>query len=135
MIKTNFRVGDRVTITKSFNAEEVKQFAGMSVDNNPLHLDEAYARTTPFGKPIVHGMLVGSLFSGLLAEKLPGKGTIYLGQQLKFLKPVFIGAPVTASVEITHIRQDKPILTLKTVAVDAAGEAVIEGEAVVKYPH
>jgi len=134
-MKTNFKIGDRVAITKSFSAAEVKQFADMSADNNPLHVDAEYARTTPFGRPIVHGMLVGSLFSGLLGERLPGKGTIYLGQHLKFLKPVFIDVPVTATVEITDIRPDKPIITLKTVAVDASGETVVDGEAVVKYPH
>jgi|TARA_B100000959_G_scaffold283130_1_gene351275 acyl dehydratase len=77
-------------------------------------------------------MLIASLFSGLLGEKLPGKGTIYLGQTITFLKPVFIDEEVTASVEITHIRKDKPIYTLKTICETNLNGIVIKGEAVVK---
>ena len=77
-------------------------------------------------------MLIASLFSGLLGEKLPGKGTIYLGQTITFLKPVFIDEEVTASVEITHIRKDKPIYTLKTICETKLNGIVVDGEAIVK---
>ncbi|KZZ61246.1 MaoC family dehydratase, partial [Oleiphilus sp. HI0123] len=108
-------------------------FAELSLDFNPVHLDADYAAKTPFGKQIVHGMLVSSLFSGLLGKHLPGEGTIYLGQDLKFKKPIFINQEVTATVEIINIRNDKPIITLSTLCVNDQGETVIEGEAVVMF--
>jgi acyl dehydratase len=80
----------------------------------------------------VHGILVASLFSGLIGMKLPGEGSIYLGQHLSFKAPVAIGEQVTASVEIIKIRKDKPIITLRTVCVNSEGKVVIDGEAVVK---
>ena len=107
-----FKVGDHAEASKAFTREEVSQFAEISLDKNPLHLDEEYAKNIGFDRCIVHGALVASLFSGLLGQELPGPGTIYLGQDIKFLRPVFIGERVTASVEIIHIRGDKPILTL-----------------------
>jgi acyl dehydratase len=77
-------------------------------------------------------MLVASLFSGLLGKELPGEGSIYLGQSLRFVAPVYPGDELTAMVEITNIREDKPILTMRTTCVNADGTVVIEGEAVVK---
>ena len=125
-------IGEKATQSKIFTEEEVLQFSRLSLDQNPIHIDEEFAKTTIFGKRIVHGMLVASLFSGILGEKLPGKGTIYLGQKLAFKGPVFIGEKITASVEITHIREDKPIITLKTLCINSKGKVVIEGDAVVK---
>ena len=127
-----FKVGDHAEASKAFTREEVSQFAEISLDKNPLHLDEEYAKNIGFDRCIVHGALVASLFSGLLGQELPGPGTIYLGQDIKFLRPVFIGERVTASVEIIHIRGDKPILTLNLKCSNSSGENVIEGEAVVK---
>jgi acyl dehydratase len=77
-------------------------------------------------------MLVASLFSGLIGMELPGEGSIYLGQNLTFMAPVPIGEQITATVEIIKIRDDKPIVTLRTVCMDSGGTVVIEGEAVVK---
>ncbi len=131
MIK-NLRIGDTASITKIITQEHVEQFAEISNDRNPIHLDDTFAKTTIFGRRVAHGMLVAGLFSGLLGQTLPGEGTIYLGQTLKFVKPVFIGDEVTASVEITNIREDKPIITLKTVCTNHDGEVVIDGEAVVR---
>ena len=78
-------------------------------------------------------MLVASLFSAILGTKLPGKGTIYLGQELSFKQPVFIGDTITASAEVIDIRTDKPICTLRTVCRNSNGEMVIDGKAVAKY--
>ncbi len=126
------KIGDKAFISKTFSDEDVFRFANLSLDRNPLHLDEEFGLTSIFGHRIVHGMLVASLFSGLIGMELPGKGSIYLGQSLSFKNPVAIGEKVTASVEIIKIRADKPIVTLRTVCVDSEGKVVIEGEAVVK---
>jgi len=126
------QVGDKALLTKAFTEEEVFHFAEISIDKNPLHLDKDYGKDSIFGQRIVHGMLVASLFSGLMGMKLPGEGSIYLGQNLTFKAPVAIGEQVTASVEIIKIREDKPIVTLRTVCVNSEGKVVIEGEAVVK---
>ena len=129
------QVGQRVSVTKSFSEEEVFQFAQLSQDKNPLHLDKNFGRASIFGRRVVHGILVASLFSELIGMELPGPGSIYLGQNLIFKAPVAIGEPVTATVEITKIREDKPIVTLRTVCLNSVGTTVIEGEAVVKYPN
>lgn len=131
MIKKLF-IGNSVSVSKVFTAEDVENFAELSNDKNPVHLDEEFARSSIFGQRVVHGMLVASLFSGLLGEQLPGKGTIYLGQTLSFTAPVPIGEEVTASVEIINVREDKPIVTLRTTCVNSSGQVVIEGEANVK---
>ena len=129
------KVGDRVSLSKAFTEEEVFRFAEISTDRNPLHLDKDFGRDSVFGERIVHGMLVASLFSGLIGMELPGEGSIYLGQSLTFKAPVAIGEEVTASVEIIRIRDDKPIVTLRTVCINSGGTIVIEGEAVVKVNH
>jgi len=129
------KVGDRVSLSKAFTEDEVFRFAEISTDKNPLHLDKDFGRETIFGERIVHGMLVASLFSGLIGMELPGEGSIYLGQSLTFKAPVAIGEEVTASVEIIRIRNDKPIVTLRTVCVNSEGTVVVEGEAVVKVNH
>lgn len=124
--------GDKAVLKKAFSEQDVKLFASLSTDDNPVHLDKTYAQTTQFGQRIVHGMLVSSLITGLIGGKLPGHGCIYLGQTLSFKAPVFIDEEIEASVEVTHIREDKPIITLKTLCCKADGTVAIEGEAVVK---
>ena len=131
-MKKNLKVGDRASLSKVFTEEDVMQFANISTDTNPIHVDEKFAAASVFGQRIVHGMLTASLFSGLIGVELPGEGVIYLGQSLTFKAPVLIGQQVTASVEIVKIREDKPIVTLRTLCVNNEGEVVIEGEAVVK---
>ena len=131
-MKKNLKIGDTACLSRAFTEEDVIQFAKISSDSNPIHLDKKFAESSAFGQRIVHGMLVASLFSRLLGVDLPGEGTIYLGQKLVFKAPVLIGEEVTASVKIIHIREHKPIVTLQTVCVNSKGNVVIEGEAVVK---
>ena len=130
---SDISVGQSASVSKAFSEAEVLAFANLSLDHNPVHIDPEYAAQTMFGKQIVHGMLVSSLFSGLLGQKLPGEGTIYLGQNLSFKKPIFIDQNVTASVEVPDVRTDKPIITLKTTCVDDDGQVLVSGEAVVMY--
>jgi 3-hydroxybutyryl-CoA dehydratase len=102
-------------------------------DNNPVHLDDAFAATTRFGKRIAHGMLAASLISAALANDLPGPGTVYLSQTLQFKAPVYLGDTVTAIIEVKSVREDKPIATLITTCVNQDNLTVLEGEAVVLY--
>lgn len=133
MAAHSFKPGDQASITKKFSSEDVIAFAGVSEDANPIHLDDAAAAESIFGQRVVHGMLVGSLFSALIGMKLPGKGSIYLGQNLSFKAPVMIDDEITATVEVTSVREGKPIMKLRTFAVNAEGTVVIDGEAVVKF--
>jgi len=127
------KIGQKATAKKTFGSKEVKAFAVSSKDANPVHTNAEYAARTVFEKPIVHGMLVASLFGGLLGSELPGVGTIYLGQNTKFLKPNFVGEELTATIEIIAIREDKPIYTFSTKCFNSKKELTIEGEAVVMY--
>ena len=124
------QVGASAEIKKAFTDSDVKEFASLSLDDNPLHLDEAFASTTLFKKRIVHGFLVGSLISAVLAKKVPGPGSIYLSQDMKFKKPVYLGDEVTARVTVESIRPDKGIFNLKTECL-VDGVAVVEGSAVI----
>ena len=126
-------VGQYSTIEKCLDQESVVQFASLAEDYNPVHLDANFAASTQFERPIVHGMLASSLISGLLASELPGSGTIYLGQTLKFVCPIFVGETITAKVTVKHIREDKPIATLTTQIFNQDGKLAVDGEATVRY--
>lgn len=119
------KIGDTASRTKQITSADIADFARATNDTNPIHLDDDYAATTPFGRRIAHGML---------ANELPGPGTIYLGQDLKFKAPVFVDDTVTATVELTAYREDKRIATFRTTCTNQEGTLVIEGEAVVIAP-
>lgn len=126
-------IGDTAARSKTITDEDVRAFAAVSGDENPIHLDEDFAANTQFGKRIAHGMLSASLISAVLANDLPGHGSIYLGQTLKFVAPVFIGDEITARVTVTSVRDDKPIAKLETVCINQRNEIVIKGEATIHY--
>jgi 3-hydroxybutyryl-CoA dehydratase len=121
--------GDRASLSKTITQEDVVEFARVTLDTNPLHLDEEFAKQTRFGGCIVHGMLGAGLISAVIGTKLGGP--IYLGQTLKFVKPVRIGETLTATAEVIAVREDKNIVTLKTSVTNAEGKEVIVGEATV----
>ena len=125
------KVGDSAEITKTIEQSDIDAFANVTGDHNPVHVDEEFAKTTRFGRRIAHGMLTASLISAVLANHLPGEGSVYLGQTLQFVAPVFPGDEITARVTVKEIREDKPILKLETVCVNQRGELVIRGEATV----
>jgi 3-hydroxybutyryl-CoA dehydratase len=127
-------IGVRASRTKTITDEDIRAFASASGDTNAVHLDEAYAATTPFQRRIAHGMLTASLISAVLGNDLPGPGTIYLGQDLKFKAPVFLGDTITATVELVKYREDKRIATFVTTCTNQDGILVLEGEAVVIAP-
>jgi|SRR5947209_4035019 len=124
-------VGDTASLSKTITDDDIRAFADLTGDHNPVHLDDDYAARTRFGRRIAHGMLSASLISALLANKLPGRGTVYLSQTLQFVAPVYPGDTVTARATVAKVREDKPIVTLETVCVNQRDETLIKGEAVV----
>lgn len=127
-------IGDSASRTTVITAEMVEAFAQVTGDSNPVHLDDAYAATTRFERRIAHGMLTASFISAVLANDLPGSGTVYLRQDVKFKAPVYIGDTITATVELTQYRADKRIATFHTTCTNQNGVVVVEGEAVVLAP-
>lgn len=126
-----FKPGDTASLSRTISDDDIRAFANATGDHNPLHLDEEFAKQTRLGKRIAHGMLSASLISAVIANELPGQGSIYLGQTLQFVAPVFPGDTVTARVTVTGIREDKPIIRLETVCTNQRDEVVIRGEATV----
>ncbi|MCW8985549.1 MAG: MaoC family dehydratase [Thermoanaerobaculales bacterium] len=125
--------GDTAFRSLTITDETIRAFADVTGDNNPVHLDDEYAGGTRFGRRIAHGMIAAGLISATLANDLPGPGTVYLNQTLKFKLPVYPGDTVTATVEVLSVRPDKPIVTLSTVCTNQKDEVVLVGEAVVMY--
>jgi 3-hydroxybutyryl-CoA dehydratase len=128
------QVGDTTQRSKTITDADIRAFAEVSGDHNPIHLDDDYAAKSPFGRRVVYGILVTSVISAALANDLPGEGTIYMAQSVKFKKPVFIGDTVTATLTVTAYREDKRIATLHTTVTNQDGAMVIEGEATVLVP-
>ncbi len=126
-------VGQAVETSRVVGAADIEAFAEVSGDNNPVHLDEAYAQTTTFGERIAHGMLSAAYISAILGTKLPGPGAIYLSQSLRFRRPVRIGDLVVARATVTALDDAKGRVTLETVC-EVGGKTVMDGEAVVIAP-
>ena len=128
------RIGERAEFTKTISESDVYLYAGVTGDLNPAHINEEYAKRTFFKTRIVHGMLLGGFISGVLGNKLPGPGTIYLSQHLDFLAPVRIGDTITASIEVSEIMETEKRARLKTICVNQDGLKVLDGEALVSPP-
>jgi len=125
--------GDKAFRSLTIGDDTIRAFAEVTGDTNPVHLDDDYAAGTRFGRRIAHGMIAAGLVSATLANDLPGPGTVYLNQTLKFKLPVYPGDTVTAIVEVLTVRHDKPIVTLSTVCTNQDDKVVLEGEAVVLF--
>ena len=128
-------IGASASLTKTFTAEDVRAFAEISGDKNPVHLDEDYAAQTQFKKRIAHGMLTAGLISAVLGTQLPGEGSIYLGQTINFRAPVYLGDTITATVTIIKMHARKPIITLETICKNQDDVVVLDGEAVIFMPN
>jgi 3-hydroxybutyryl-CoA dehydratase len=128
------KIGDTAEFGKTISETDIYLYAGITGDFNPAHVNETYAEGTYFKKRIAHGMLSAGLISAVLANQLPGPGTIYLKQDLRFLAPVYIGDTITARVEILELFIDKNRVRLKTVCSNQKGVHVLEGEAWVSAP-
>ena len=127
-------IGQSASFSKTITETDVYMFAGISGDLNPAHINEEYAKNTLFKGRIVHGMLVSSLISAVLAMQLPGPGTIYLKQDLKFLAPVRISDTVTATCTVTQKIDEKNRVVLDCMVTNQDGVTVISGEAMVMPP-
>lgn len=127
------RIGEEAFFSKTISETDVYMFAGISGDFNSIHINEVEASKTIFKKRIAHGILVTSFISKVIASDLPGAGTVYLEQQMKFKKPVYIGDTVTAIVQVEEIiNPEKGIIKLKTFVKNQMDEIVIDGYAIVK---
>ena len=127
------RIGQQVSYSQTITDSDIKCFAGISGDHNPVHVDEVYASNSRFGKRIAHGLMSAGFFSALFGTKLPGPGCVYVEQTLKFLRPVFIGDTVTASVEVTNIDAKKRRVFFKTICT-VMNKKVITGQAEIYVP-
>jgi 3-hydroxybutyryl-CoA dehydratase len=126
-------VGMEASFSHTVTAEDIEAFARVSGDYNPVHLDEAYAATTPFKQCIAHGILTASYISAVLGNKLPGPGCVYASQTLNFKAPVHVGAEVTATVRITDLIPAKRRAIFSCVC-KVGDKAVLEGEAALTVP-
>jgi 3-hydroxybutyryl-CoA dehydratase len=126
-------LGDTVTRSQTITDEIIRNFAMLTDDTNPVHLDDEYAATTRFGRRIAHGMIAAGIISATLANDLPGPGTVYLSQTLNFTAPVYPADTITATIEVKSLHASKPIATLITTCSNQNGVVVLEGEAVVLY--
>lgn len=125
------RLGASYAIETTLTDEIIDDFAEVSGDHNPVHVDKELAPNNRFGGRIGHGMWLASLISAVLGSHFPGAGTIYLGQNLQFRHPVRPGDTVTTSVRVVKLHDAKPIVTLETICRNGDGETLVDGEAVV----
>jgi 3-hydroxybutyryl-CoA dehydratase len=131
---SELKVGDKASFTKTVTETDVYLYAGISGDLNPAHVNQVEAEKSMFKGRIAHGMLTASFVSTVLGCYLPGPGTIYLGQTLKFKKPVRFGDTITAIGEVTSIDVEKNRIVMKTICVNQHDEIVLEGEATCMPP-
>lgn len=131
---SDLKIGQSYEMQRAFSEAEIKAFADLSGDMNPIHTDAEFAKNSRFGKLIVPGFLTASLFSAIIGTEFPGIGSIYLNQNMVFLKPVFLNQVVTATVSVIELYPEKNRVLLETVCCDENGEKLIEGTALVKLP-
>ncbi len=125
----NIVVGQKASRTATFTTEDVKKYADLSGDHNPLHFDEEFAGKTKFRKLVVQGGLTTGILHALVGMDMPGPGTVFMSQDWKFTAPVFIGDTITAEAEVLFIHESKPVTQLRLQVVRQDGEVVLEGEA------
>ncbi|MCP4020473.1 MAG: MaoC family dehydratase [Desulfobacteraceae bacterium] len=128
------RVGDQAQFTKTISESDVYLYAGVTGDLNPAHINEEYAKNTFFKGRIAHGMLMAGFISTVVGMKLPGPGSIYLEQQLKFLAPVRLQDTITARVEVKEIDTTKNLIQLETQCINQDKKIVVDGKALISPP-
>ncbi len=121
-------VGQRAQRTQTVTAREVELYAQITGDRNPLHFDPAFAAGTRFGRLCAQGGITAGMLNALVAMDLPGAGTVFMSQSLRYLAPVFLGDTVTAEVEVLSLKPDKPVCQLRVAVTNQAGTVVLDGE-------
>ncbi|MGQ0814277.1 MAG: MaoC family dehydratase [Gemmatimonadota bacterium] len=124
-------IGQYAEHTKTVTESDVVMYAGITGDFNPMHIDQTYAEQTKFGGRIAHGMLTAGFISAVLGMKLPGAGSIYMSQSLRFTRPVRMGDTITARIEVIELFPDKKRVRLATSCRNHKDETVLDGEALV----
>lgn len=127
-------IGKSASYKKKFTAVDVNGFAAISGDDNPVHLDENYAEQSIFGRRIVHGVLVASMYSKIFGTIYPGRGAIYLSQSLKFIKPVYLNEEITAIATLIEFDETRKRGLFKTESINSKGDLVLVGEAKILFP-
>lgn len=128
------KTGDYAEFQKTVSESDIYQFAGITGDFNPAHVNQAYAEKTFFKARIAHGLLIAGFLSTVIATRLPGPGTIYVRQELSFKAPVYIGDTITASAKVLKVYVEKNHVTLETLCTNQDGKMVVEGKALVSPP-
>jgi 3-hydroxybutyryl-CoA dehydratase len=131
---TEIHLGDSAEFSKTVSETDIYLYAGITGDFNPAHVNAAYAEKTFFKTRIAHGMLTAGFISTILGTLLPGPGTVYLKQELRFMAPVRIGDTITARAEVTAKVEEKNKITFKTTCINQDGTVVLDGEAMVSPP-
>ena len=121
-------VGQKATRSLTLTQASVEAYASITGDYNPLHFDEKFAAGTKFGRRVVHGGLTSGILNALVAEDLPGPGTVFMSQELKYVAPVFIGDTITGEVEVLKVHETKPVTQVRATVRREDGEIVLEGE-------
>lgn len=125
----DLEIGRTATRSMHVTPEHVRAYARITGDHNPLHFDEQFAAKTSFGRLVAHGGITTGILHALVAEDMPGPGTVFLSQNWKFTAPVFIGDTITATAEVVSVHERKPVCSLRVRVERADGETVLEGEA------
>ena len=127
----DIKIGDHFQVTREVTDGLIRQFAELSGDHNPIHLDDDFAKRTRFGRRIAHGMLSGAFISAVLGNEFKQRKIVYLSQTLKFTAPTYIGDTITTTATVTSIREDKGIVVLRTECKNQSGEVTVTGESAV----
>ncbi|TNE88922.1 MAG: MaoC family dehydratase [Deltaproteobacteria bacterium] len=127
MAALDLTVGQTATRSLTFTQRHVDLYAEISGDRNPLHFDPEFVAATPFGRPVVHGGLTSGILNALVAEDMPGPGTVFMSMDLKFTAPVFIGDTITATAEVLEVHERKPVCQLAVRIVRSDGTEVLTG--------
>lgn len=127
----DLKIGMKESVSKTITETDVILYAGITLDVNPAHLNEEHAKQTMFKHRIAHGMLTAGLVSAVLGTKLPGEGSIYMGQDLKFTAPVYFGDTITATAEIIELIPEKNRVILSTICTNQEDKVVLKGQATI----